>query len=221
MAQPPSLAHFGQPTLPPPLDPPALPAQLCPRPLVSGARVSVPRARSTAAAQLRAGGPARAPSAALGSLPRARTRLQAARPSQRASAAQRACRAPQPSATAPSARGAPALAAASQGPRVSKPLRTVRLPELAARNPSTTTTHDAPKSAEKPAHPAQFLASISPFRRTAPEQRLTRSAAVAAVRACRPRCAAPRWVSPPSSRPRGKPSSSPSLSSRSSMSQRA
>jgi hypothetical protein len=205
VAQPPSLAHFGQPTLPPP--------------------------RSTAAAQLRAGGPARAPSAAAAQLPRqpaprsapsrARTRLQAARPSQRASAAQRACRAPQPSATAPSARGAPALAAASQGPRVSKPLRTVRLPELAARNPSTTTTHDAPKSAEKPAHPAQFLASISPFRRTAPEQRLTRSAAVAAVRACRPRCAAPRWVSPPSSRPRGKPSSSPSLSSRSSMSQRA
>jgi hypothetical protein len=194
----------SQPPLPPP-PPPARPTS-APSPAAPaaagqwGPRAGPARARRQRA-QLRAGGPVRAPA------PR--------RPSSRASPAPRsapsrararactrsACRAPQPSATAPSARGAPAPAAASQGPRVSKPVRTVRLPEPAARNPSTTTTHDAPKSAEKPAHPAQFLASISPFRRTASEQRLTRNAAVAAVRACRTRCAAPRWVSPPRHRP--------------------
>jgi hypothetical protein len=94
-------------------------------------------------------------------------------------------------------RGQFRAAPCSAGSTRQEPVRTVRLPEPSARYSSTTTAHDAPKSAEN----LRTLPSSSlRFRRFAeppPEQRLARSAAVVAVRARRTRCAAPRWVSPP------------------------
>jgi hypothetical protein len=185
VAQLPSLAHLGRPSRPlsPSLPSPPRSAQ---HPLFPPARPTAPAppswARARRAAQLRAAAkPTRASPAARGSpasaTPQPRPHVQAcvAR-TQRVDACRRRY---------------------SLGPRVKEPTRTVLLPEPAARNSSTTTGHDAPKSAENLRTSPSFSLRFRRFAEPPPEQRLARSAVVVAVRARRTRCAAPRWVSPP------------------------